>query len=37
MAAIPGNLIATRFGFASASYFELGDEVARAAPKVALG
>jgi len=37
MAAIPGNLVATRFGFASASYFELGDEAARAAPKVALG
>ena len=33
----PGNLVAARFGFTSASYFELGDEAARAAPKVAFG
>ena len=33
----PGNLVAMRFGFTSASYFELGDEAARAAPKVAFG
>jgi hypothetical protein len=31
----PGELVAARFGFTSASYFELGDEAARAAPKVA--
>jgi hypothetical protein len=33
----PGNLVAARFGFTSASYFELGVEAARAAPKVAFG
>ena len=33
----PGNLVAARFGFAPATYFELGDEAARAAPKVAFG
>jgi len=33
----PGNLVAARFGFTAASYFELGDEAARAAPKVAFG
>lgn len=33
----PGNLVAARFGFTSAGYFELGDEAARAAPKVAFG
>ena len=33
----PGNLVAARFGFTSASYFELGDEAARAVPKVAFG
>ena len=33
----PGNLVAARFGFTSTSNFELGDEAARAAPKVAFG
>jgi LemA protein len=33
----PGNLVAARFGFTPASYFELGDEAARAAPRVAFG
>ena len=33
----PGNLVAARFGFTAASYFELGDEAARAAPRVAFG
>jgi LemA family len=28
---LPGNLVAARFGFTSASYFELGDEAARRA------
>ena len=33
----PSNLVAARFGFAPASYFELGDDAARAVPKVAFG
>jgi LemA protein len=33
----PGNLVAVSFGFTPATYFELGDEAARAAPKVAFG
>ena len=33
----PGNLVAAAFNFTPASYFELGDEAARAAPKVAFG
>jgi LemA protein len=33
----PGNLVAAGFGFTTASYFELGDEAARAVPKVAFG
>ena len=34
----PGNLVAERFGFAPAPYFDLaGDDAARAAPKVAFG
>ena len=33
----PGTLVAAGFGFTAASYFELGDEAARAAPKVAFG
>ena len=33
----PGNLVAARFGFTSVSNLELGDEAARAAPKVAFG
>ena len=33
----PGNLVAAQFGFTSASYSELGDEAARAVPKVAFG
>lgn len=33
----PSNLVAAQFGFTPASYFELGDETARAAPKVAFG
>jgi LemA protein len=31
----PGNLVAAQFGFTPASYFELSDDTARAAPKVA--
>jgi LemA protein len=33
----PGNLVAAAFNFTPASYFELGDEAARTAPKVAFG
>jgi LemA protein len=33
----PGNLVAAQFGFTDVSYFELGDETARAIPKVAFG
>ena len=33
----PGNLVAAAFSFTPASYFELGDEAARTAPKVAFG
>jgi LemA protein len=33
----PGNLVAAGFGFTTAAYFELGDEAARAVPKVAFG
>ena len=33
----PGNLVASQFGFTPASYFELGDEAARTAPRVAFG
>jgi LemA protein len=33
----PGNLVAGSFGFTPATYFELGDEAARAVPKVAFG
>ena len=33
----PSSLVASQFGFAPATYFELGDEAARAAPKVAFG
>jgi LemA protein len=33
----PSNLVAAPFGFTAATYFELGDEAARTAPKVAFG
>jgi LemA protein len=33
----PGNLVAAGFGFSPVSYFELRDEAARAAPRVAFG
>jgi LemA protein len=33
----PSNLVAARFGFTPATYFELGDEAARAVPKVSFG